>query len=118
MSVVLRPVVEQWGESYTYSLNQDEMLDLIEEVAARAEAGQTIRTEYGDLVVMYIQEGRKFLDLLAGGREAMLRAKAEGKDNYDLYDRELNTIDELATLTPAWQRSVCPRDGSLRIYVD
>ena len=52
MSVCLRPVIEKWGESYTYSIDHDAVVDLMREVAARADAGETWRHDYGDVTVV------------------------------------------------------------------
>jgi hypothetical protein len=94
MSVCLRPVLENWGESYTYSIPHDEIVSLLCEVAARAVAGETKQQEYGDLTVVVIEDGAKFLDFLSGGRDVLYAAKAEGRDNYGLTDNEIEAVDQ------------------------
>ena len=118
MSLCLRPVIEKWGESYDYSLEHDEDVDLLREIAARADAGQTWQHDYGDLTVVVIEEGARFLDFLIGGREALFEAKEQDKDNYDLTDDEIKAVDQMANLVTAWRQSLDPDDGFLRIYVD
>jgi hypothetical protein len=118
MSVCLRPVIETWGESYTYSIARDEIVNLLREVAARADAGETWEREYGDVAVVVIANGSQFIDFLADGREALFKANEEGRDNYDLTDAEIEAVDEMAELASAWRQSIDPDDGFLRIYVD
>jgi hypothetical protein len=113
----IRPVVEKWGPSYSCLLEHEETIDLLREIATRATTENHRQTEYGDLEVVWIQDGRKFLDFLSGGREAMLEAKANGLDIYDLTDEELACVEQLAGLTATWRDSL-GEDGSLRIYVD
>jgi hypothetical protein len=60
VSRCLRPVIEKWGEPYTYSIAHDEIVNLLCEVAARADAGEA--REYGDLTVV---ESKRFLVFLA-----------------------------------------------------
>ena len=118
MSLCLRPVIERWGESYDYSVEHDEVVNLLCEIAARADAGRTCQHDYGDLTVVAIEEGVRFLDFLIGGREALFEAKQQGKDNYDLTDDEIEAVDQMANLVTAWRQSLDPDDGFLRIYVD
>jgi hypothetical protein len=49
MSLSLRPVIEKWGESYSYCLAHDEVVNLLCEVAARADAGDTWQREYPEV---------------------------------------------------------------------
>lgn len=53
------------------------MVDLLGEIADRADIEHQA-ADYADLERVWIANGGKFLDFLAGGREAMFRAKAEG----------------------------------------
>lgn len=118
MSLCLRPVIEQWGESYDYSIDHDEVVNLLREIAARADAGLTWQHDYGDLTVVAIEEGARFLDFLCGGREALFEAKQQGEDNCDLTAGEIEAVDQMANLVTAWRQSLDPDDGFLRIYVD
>jgi hypothetical protein len=118
MSLCLRPVIEHWGESYYYSIEHDEVVNLLREIAALAAAGRTWQHDYGDLTVVAIEEGARFLDFLLKGREALFEAKQRGNDNYDLTDDEIEAVEEMANLVMAWRQSLDPDDGFLRIYVD
>lgn len=118
MSVCLRPVIEQWGESYTYSIPHEDLINLIHELAARADAGDMRVDEYGDKTAVAITNGRKFLEFLSGGRAAVLAAKPEAKDTHDLTDAELAEVDQMAEMVPAWRASLDTEDGWLRFYVD
>jgi hypothetical protein len=117
MSMHLRPVVEKWGPSCGFLLGHEEMVELLREIATRAGIDTHSQNEYGDLEVVWIQNGRKFLDFLGGGRKAMLDAKADGLDIYDLTDDEPECVEHLAGMVDQW-RAILGEDGSLRIYVD
>jgi len=118
MSRCLRPVIEKWGEPYTYSLTCEEVVNLLCEVAARADAGGTWQREYGDLTVVGIEKAGRFLDFLSAGLQALYKAKEEGRDNYDLTDDEIQAVEQMASMASAWRQSIDPDDGFLRIYVD
>jgi hypothetical protein len=118
MSRCLRPVIENWGEPYTYSLTREEVENLLCEIAARADAGETWQREYGDLTVVGIEKGGRFLDFLSEGQQAMYEAKEEGRDNYDLTDDEIEGVEQMASMASAWRQSIDPDAGFLRIYVD
>lgn len=75
------------------------------------------RTEYGDLEVVWIQDGRRFLDFLSGGRVAMLEAKTNGPDIYDLTAEGIECVEQMAGMVDQW-RAMLGGDGSLRIYID
>jgi len=117
MSLSLRPVVEMWGEFLNFSIRHEEMVDLLGEISDRAES-EHLRSDYNDIEVVWIEKGQAFLDLLRGGREAILQAKAKGKDYLDLTDADLVAVDEMAEMVPRWEDSIDPNDGALRIYVD
>jgi hypothetical protein len=112
MSLCLRPVIEKWGESYTYSISHDEVVNLLHGLATRADAGETSQREYGDLTVVGIEDGGRFLDFLSAG------AKGDGRDNNDLTDNEIEAVEQMACMASAWRQSIDPDDGFLRIYVD
>jgi hypothetical protein len=118
VSHCLRPVIEKWGEPHTYSIAHDEIVNLLCEVAARADAGETRQHEYGDLTVVVIENGDRFLAFLAEGQQSLYKAKEEGRDNLDLTEDEIGVVDQMATMAPAWRQSIDPEDGFLRIYVD
>lgn len=117
MGLDLRPVIEKWGPHYSYQLGHEEMVELLAEIAGRADTA-CITESYGDLERVWIEDGKRFLDLLAGGKEAMLDAKAKGLDAYDLTDAELEIVNELAGLVEQWRAWIDADDGALRIYVD
>jgi len=114
MGMDLRPVIEKWGPSYRYLLGHEEMTDLLGEIADRAGIEHQ-SADYADLKRVWIADGTKFLDFLAGGREAMLRAKAQGRDFYDLSDHEIEVVDELAGMVEQWRAWVDLDDGASRI---
>jgi hypothetical protein len=118
MSLCLRPVIEKWGEPYTHSLAHDEVVNLLCEIAARADAGETWRREYGDLTVVGIADGGRFLAFMSEGQHAMYKARKEGKANYDLTDNEIEAVEQIVRMVSAWRQSIDPDDGFLRIYVD
>jgi hypothetical protein len=115
MSLDFRPVTEVWGEVESCSLQRDEFMDLMEEIALRAQI-RSQRHQYADVTVIWVDDGQKFIDLIAGGREALLDAKQEG--NYDLYPSELEYIDKLSGNMAAWRPVIDRTDGSLRLYID
>ena len=108
----------KWGESYSYYLAHDEVVNLLCEVAARADAGESWQREYGDATVVGIEKGGRFLDFLSQGQHSMYRARKEGRANYDLTDNEIEAVEEMAGMASAWRQSIDPDDGSLRFYVD
>jgi hypothetical protein len=67
----LRPVVEKRGPSLGFLLSHEEMMDLMGEIATRAGIENHCQHEYGDLGVVWIQDGRRFLDFIGGGPPAI-----------------------------------------------
>ena len=80
--------------------------------------GETRQQEYGDLTVIVIENGNRFLAFLAEGQPALYKAKEEVRDNHDLTDDEIEAVDQMSRMAPAWRQSVDPDDGYLQIYVD
>jgi hypothetical protein len=117
MSLSLRPVVEKWGPSCGFLLGHEEMVDLLRQIAALAGIDSHCQHEYGDLEVVWIHEGQKFLDLLRGGRQALLEAKEHTVDASDMTDEEIECVEQMAGMVDQWQEMIGD-DGSLRIYVD
>ena len=62
MSLCLRPVVEKWGESLTYSTRERDIVDVIAALASDAQAGEITQHAYADLRVVWIEKGQAFLD--------------------------------------------------------
>jgi len=110
MSLCLRPVIEKWGEPYTYSLTHEEVENLLCEIAARANAGETWQREYGDLTVVGIEKGGRFLDFLSAGQHAIYKARKEGRANYDLTDGEIQAVEQMASMASAWRQSMASVD--------
>jgi hypothetical protein len=57
------------------------------------------------------------LDLLRGGRQALLEAKEHTVDASDMTDEEIECVEQMAGMVDQWQEMIGD-DGSLRIYVD
>ena len=68
--------------------------------------------------MVIIENAGWFLDFLSEGREALFKAKEEGRDIYDPTDDEIEAVDEMARISSALRRSIDPDDGFLPIYVD
>ena len=126
MSLCIRPVVETWGESITYSSRETDIWERLEQLADLAGIDSTNfhSTQYGnDLTVFWVYEGGKFLDFLSeagmGTRivnqletEELLSGGAEERE------REAEDLRDICAMAESWRKSIDPADGSLRIYCD
>jgi hypothetical protein len=64
MSMYLRCVIEKWGGSVTYGSREHDIADVLVALARQAQAGQVELRLYDDHRVVYIDQGRTFLDYL------------------------------------------------------
>ena len=122
MSLCLRPVIEKWGESLTYSTREHDVTDCLAALAHQAQAGEVAQNSYGDLQVVWIENGRPFLDYLRDTEVADMLGVLADADllSADEEERERATEDvrDLKMMAGAWRASVDPEDGSLRLYCD
>jgi len=121
MSMHLRPVIQYWGESLTYSSREPDMADVLVILARHAGAGRVDRTLYGDLRVICIQRGGEFLNYLgsAGSFDMFTMIVAEGESSSDVEERErlLQDVRDLKGMAEAWRMWI-DDDGTLRFYCD
>jgi len=117
MSFQLKPVVDKLGPSCGFLLAHEEMVDLLRYLAVWAGIDSHCQHEYGDLEVVCVQEGRRFLDLLRGGPQGSLKARDHIGDVSDLTDDEIECVEHMASIVDQWQEMIGD-DGTLRIYVD
>ena len=110
------------GESTAYSSREYDIADVLVTLARQAQAGEVKLRLYGDQRVVYIDQGRTFLDYLCDtDMGEMLTALATA----DLFSadteecgRTIEDLKDLKAKSKAWLSSVDPRDGSLRFYCD
>jgi hypothetical protein len=141
----IRPVVEKWGEEFPHTLGPDEIVTLLRKVAMRANSDWqnsiaiNVLTDVpgfgcscGPVAVLFIDDGTKFLDALSGGSEEILKPtpppsdstadltlaeRAAGQTIIELTQAEMEVLDEMSKLVPAWRDSV-DSYGSLVFFVD
>ena len=124
MSICLRPVIEKWGGSYSYRLDHDEVVSLIDAIAWMAGTGdicdgQISHAEYGDTERVWLKDGEAFLDYLAGHDESEFCAAVLACDAVeDLSGEQYSEYEGLRAMVPEWRSMIDPTDGSLRFYVD
>jgi len=124
MSVCLRPVIEKWGESYSYGTEHDEIVALIDAVAWFAGTGdvcegQIAHAEYEDLERVWLKDGKAFLDYLEANDEGKFCLSVLESDEIDdLSGEQYSAYEELRAMVPEWRGMIDPDDGSLRFYVD
>lgn len=130
MSMCIRPVVETWGESLTYSGRETDIWDVLEVAGrlaneARGERDElaTIVKEYDDMNVFYVSDGVAFLSYLEqpAAPTAILDELANedmSSEDQDEYARQRSDIEDLCKMAALWRGSIDPTDGSLRIYCD
>jgi hypothetical protein len=122
MSLCIRPVVETWGESLTYSSRGTPIHDLIEAIADQVSSIKNGTFSYGDITVVYIDNGQQFLRYLetAGPKEILDELATSGLLSADdeEYARQSSDVQDLCQMAASWRRSIDPQDGSLRIYCD
>ena len=122
MSLCLRPVVENWGESMTYSSRERDITDLLAELAHQAHAGEVAQHPYGDLRVVWIEKGQVFLDYLGNTEVADMLAVLADADllsaDDDERERATEDVRDIKLMAGVWRASVDPEDGSLRFYCD
>jgi hypothetical protein len=120
LSLCLQPVVENWGESVTYSSREHNITGLLTALADHAQAGEIAQNSYADMV--WIENGQAFLTYLGRTEVADMTAALEEADLLSANDVECErTIEDLADLklmSGAWRTSVDPEHGSLRFYCD
>lgn len=131
MSLCIRPVIETWGESLTYSSRDIDMADLLGYLAGYAHDMQNESIEcatntYGEMEVIWISNGHAFLDfLMATPTLSILETLANDEateaatsPDDETYQRLRTDIDDLRAIAQTWRKSIDAHDGSLRIYCD
>lgn len=130
MSVCIRPVVETWGESFTYLSRETEIGDLLAALVDMCDEQAETKAEfvakqldYGDMNVVYIHDGKRFLDWLESPVKtvdimAWLFSEDRLSSDREEYERQKGDVLGLRTMVPDWRKSINPDDGSLRIYCD
>lgn len=133
MSLCLRPVVETWGPSMTYLTRDIQISDLLDGIVSMIEstvhlsedATQIATYEYGDMTVIWISNGKLFLDFLSTTKpEAILeyleRDAVTSRDDIgaEEYERVCEDVAEFCQSAESWRASIDPQDGSLRLYCD
>lgn len=119
MGYALRPVVEQWGESVSWSGSMDEhdkACGLIAQAAFRA-GSESQCHQYDELSVVWIENGKAFLDFLKARDWKPVPGVAED-EVFDLDQEEIRLLNSMADMWAEWTDSIDPVDGSLRFYVD
>lgn len=126
MGYNLRPVVETWGDSVSWSGSLDsheQTCQLIQQLCLRIGVETTCHT-YNDISVVYVEKGKEFLEFLKGRDWKPLPNQVEcnreeGLDGiYDLSHEEIRLLNSMADMWAEWTGSIDPVDGSLRFYVD
>lgn len=122
MSMCIRPVIETWGESLTFSSRDVPIVDLLDGIAD-IEGFERAENLYGDMNVFWVQEGRKFLEYLVNTPLAdiipVLEENGLITSENEERERQIEDLKALADYAPVWMRtSIDPQDGSLRIYSD
>jgi hypothetical protein len=122
MSMYLRPVIEKWDKSVAYSSREHDIADVLVALARQEQAGQVDHRLYGEMRVVYIDQGRTFLDylwvtdindMLATIADAgLLSVEAEERD------RMIEDLKDLKAKSQAWRGLIDPDDGSLRFHCD
>jgi hypothetical protein len=130
MSLSLRPVIETWGESLTFSSRDQEIWAVLTCLVSYAEQNRSIAAEsltcehheYGDMNVLWISDGNAFLDFLTcTSPQAILDSLANDgmtSADEDEYARQREDVTGLCQVSSLWRTSIDPHCGSLRIYCD
>lgn len=135
MSASIRAVVETWGEHVTYLSRDLEIADLLEKLAEFAEDGHdhtgdlpelSKQVEYNEMTVVWIQNGRRFLNYLAITEPATIMERLSDDDAVSEDDeeagRQLSDVKDICAMAApgrdGWHKSIDPVDGGLRIYCD
>lgn len=122
MSLCLRPVIEKWGESLTYSTREHDIVDVIAALASAARAGEVAQHPYADLRVVWIEKGQAFLNYLGDTEVTDMLAVLADADllsaEDDERERATEDVRDIKLMVGAWRASVDPEDGSLRFYCD
>ena len=118
MSNSFRPVQEIWGDHSSCFVDPD-IVECI--IGALAEDAGTIadRQDYGDFIVVWIQDGRRFLKFLRKQSAANLKQNFAPGFAHE-HDADLADVESLLLnmhgLAGVWAKSLGD-DGSIRFYI-
>jgi hypothetical protein len=130
MSLHIRPVLETWGEGFTYLSRDTPIYDLLVSIADLVEATRHMDTEplvsqvsdYADLAVFYVSDGEAFLSYLEATAPATILDALANDDRTSAdtaeYERERDDVTELCRMASVWRTSLDPSNGSFRLYCD
>ncbi len=111
-----RPVVEKWGSSSSCFLASNAVERVLTDLThAAIPAGRMSSTEYGEVNVVWIEEGAKFLDYIESKSVNELAAHIVDIDDVEATQSLLSNIKNLSS---EWRQQLDEDDGSLSFYVD
>ena len=119
MSMSLRPVIEQWHTHTSCFIAHDEIIALFHELSARADT-LCSETDYGDKTAIWIQDGKKLLDIIESGPdftpESLQKSLKDTGVKVNAGDLK-SLISNMHNLAASWRKSI-DNAGELRFYAD
>jgi hypothetical protein len=119
MSTSLRPVKELWNEHTSCFIAHNEVITLFNDLASRA-GTLCSETDYGNVTAIWIQDGKKLLDLIRSApdftAESLAKSLKDSGVEVDIDDLA-SLISNMRVLADSWYSSI-DNWGELTFYVD
>jgi hypothetical protein len=125
MSRMFRPVVEQWGTSQDTFIEHENLLTLLRAVddnlavTAPDTKFDACQSEYGDMTVVTIHEGRAFIAFVANDLTVLMAERFLAEDGAHELRDDLEALVgnlKIAAINGEWTKML--DDGVLRFYID
>jgi Ran GTPase-activating protein (RanGAP) involved in mRNA processing and transport len=119
MSANFRPVIEKWGPSSDCFIKSDGVEEVLTSLSLASFPGGTLEiNEYDEVNVVWIEDGKKFLDYIdSKSVDQLISESSEIAERDDLDDVRI-LLESIKRLSSEWRQLVDDSDGSLRFYID
>lgn len=125
MSRDFRPVVETWGPNSSCFVESDAIVEVLTSLVLASSPdltsspdGQVSVNGYGEVDVLWIENGKKFLDYVDSKTvDQMISENSEITERPDVEDVR-SLIGNIKALSSDWRKLVDPKGGALRFYID
>ena len=119
MSRSFRPVIEKWGSSSSFFIESDAIEEVLTSLSLAAfPTGEVLINEYNEVNVVWIEDGKKFLDYIdSKSVDQLISESSEIADQADMEDVR-SLLGNIKSLSSKWRQLIDGADGSLRFYID
>lgn len=118
MSASFRPVIEQRGAHSGCFVEPTDLDTILTALSfASNPEGKVSSNDYDEVNVVWIEDGRKFLDYIDSNDVDQLMSDKGEIEDLDDADQVRTVLSNIKNMSTEWQQHI-HKDGSLRFYID